>query len=529
MYNLIEIVYSTSSTEKLLFDAKELVFDLTCKLKYHKAVEKRKSSIEDNFITGLMNTIRKIINHEPSMKEVLGIEQGLLNELFFNCLFPSISTSIEDLPIMVRLGSQEKDVDAQKCKLKASRTSAYKLIAALCKKNMKCQSNLVQECLEPLCRSIQPHKIWDITPSSESRSYYGYAGIVNLGCICYMVAMIQQFYTIPSFRYALLNADDKNPYSCEPGKIDDNVLHQLQRIFAFLEITERQAYNPRKFCHAFKDFNGNPTNTSIQQDAHEFLNTLFDRLDNSLKATPEKYLLKSVFGGKACNIIICKGGCGTVRKSYEDFYNVSATIKGSESLYESLNQYVSADSISDWFCEACQKKVEAQRRTCLHELPNVLIVQLQRIVFDFDSLMNEKINTRLEFPDMLNIEPYTLEGLESRNCFTDPTSKQDTEVEKDPFHGQDEKYYQYKLVGVVVHNGTADAGHYFSYINTTRKKEESSKQDTWLEFNDSSIRSFEFKKLEKECFGGFSEPSKNSGFASTNEYYNPKKCLYASL
>ena len=28
--------------------------------------------------------------------------------------------------------------------------------------------------------------------------------------------------------------------------------------------------------------------------------------------------------------------------------------------------------------------------------------------------------------------------------------------------------YEYKLVGVNVHHGTADSGHYWSYINTNR-------------------------------------------------------------
>jgi ubiquitin carboxyl-terminal hydrolase 34 len=83
--------------------------------------------------------------------------------------------------------------------------------------------------------------------------------------------------------------------------VDDNVLHQLQKMFGFLELSERQDYNPRDFCFAFKDFDGNPTNTHIQQDAQEFLNMAFDRIENLLKGTKEKYLLQSVFGGKTCN------------------------------------------------------------------------------------------------------------------------------------------------------------------------------------------------------------------------------------
>lgn len=52
--------------------------------------------------------------------------------------------------------------------------------------------------------------------------------------------------------------------------------------------------------------------------------------------------------------------------------------------------------------------------------------------------------------------------------------------------------YEYKLVGVVVHMGTADAGHYISYININRgtKSEDNpewlkTESDKWLEFNDS--------------------------------------------
>lgn len=44
----------------------------------------------------------------------------------------------------------------------------------------------------------------------------------------------------------------------------------------------------------------------------------------------------------------------------------------------------------------------------------MLILHLQRIVFNLDTLSNEKINTRFEFPVELNLEEYTQEGLEWR-------------------------------------------------------------------------------------------------------------------
>ena len=48
--------------------------------------------------------------------------------------------------------------------------------------------------------------------------------------------------------------------------------------------------------------------------------------------------------------------------------------------------------ISDFKCDGCDKKVDITKRTLSAETPNVLIVHLQRILFDFDSLQNEKLN-----------------------------------------------------------------------------------------------------------------------------------------
>jgi len=63
---------------------------------------------------------------------------------------------------------------------------------------------------------------------------------------------------------------------------------------------------------------------------------------------------------------------------------------------------------------------------------------------------------------------------------------------------KDNRYYEYELVGVLVHSGTADGGHYYSFI-----KERGTNK--WFEFNDKTVREFEIKDLAKECFGGSSE------------------------
>ncbi len=73
-------------------------------------------------------------------------------------------------------------------------------------------------------------------------------------------------------------------------KVDDNVFHQLQKMFGYLEHSDRQDYNPEDFCFSFKDMDGNPVRVGEQQDSHEFLNSFFDKIENHLKPTPFRNL-----------------------------------------------------------------------------------------------------------------------------------------------------------------------------------------------------------------------------------------------
>ena len=55
---------------------------------------------------------------------------------------------------------------------------------------------------------------------------------------------------------------------------------------SFLELSERQDYNPREFCFSYKDFDNMPTNVREQKDTQEFLNVVIDRLEFQIKGTP---------------------------------------------------------------------------------------------------------------------------------------------------------------------------------------------------------------------------------------------------
>jgi len=52
----------------------------------------------------------------------------------------------------------------------------------------------------PLVADVERPKKWRHLPSSKGRVEQ-HVGIVNLGCICYMISMLQQFFMVPQFRY----------------------------------------------------------------------------------------------------------------------------------------------------------------------------------------------------------------------------------------------------------------------------------------------------------------------------------------
>lgn len=78
-------------------------------------------------------------------------------------------------------------------------------------------------------------------------------------------------------------------------------------MFMNLEYSEKRYYNPKPFCHAFKDYEGNPTNVAEQMDIDEYSNILFDRLEHQLMKTQYSTLIKDMFGGVFANEIVCKG------------------------------------------------------------------------------------------------------------------------------------------------------------------------------------------------------------------------------
>jgi hypothetical protein len=195
-----------------------------------------------------------------------------------------------------------------------------------------------------------------------------------------------------------------------------------------------------------------------------------------------------------------------------------------------LKLLVAGEVISDYTCSGCNKKVDIVKTQAIKQLPNTLIVHLTRIYFDMDKMGNIKLNDRFEFPNTLNLQEFMLpQVLKTFQKQKKPEAPQNPESQRmeteegweepppqaEPKHLEEEPEvinpydYEYKLVGVVIHMGNADAGHYISYVNLDRDSDSAVNTEQWLqtdkqnwvEFNDNLVKKFDFSQLAFKCFG----------------------------
>ena len=136
----------------------------------------------------------------------------------------------------------------------------------------------------------------------------------------------------------------------------------------------------------------------------------------------------------------------------------------------------------------CAVKSVGIRRTCfdINKLPKCLIIHLKRFVTDMVTGDLVKVQDKLEFPNKLDMAPFTVQVLDAKSG-----------VKPKPRH--------YNLKGVIVHDGDLNTGHYFSYIQDRETHR-------WYHFDDENVIPFDPGRIEDECFGGGKGRKKRSAY-----------------
>ncbi|KAL5107250.1 putative ubiquitin carboxyl-terminal hydrolase FAF-Y [Taenia crassiceps] len=363
----------------------------------------------------------------------------------------------------------------------------------------------------------------------------GFVGLKNAGATCYMNAVLQQLFAILPIRNAILSAPVSDtlqkagvniaslyslyapPLSSKEGFDASQLsnlctLFSLQDMFAFLAYTQRAYYEPGLFLRHFK-LCGEQVDRSEQHDAQEFFGCLVDTVDEAMRICGMPKAIENVIGGTFEDQKICID-CPHRYQREESFLVISVDIQNRSTLCESLEEYVKSELLEGddaYHCDHCDKKVAARKRTCIKRLPHILAVHLKRFSFDWERHIAIKNNDRFSFPFELDMAPYTVEGLASRDqvpfvsesggaCDSCPASPGATEAEAP------RQPTRYALRGVVVHRGQAGAGHYYSFI--LHHNQETGKSQ-WYKYDDTRVTevladSPAFEQME--WFGGRHTP-----------------------
>lgn len=309
--------------------------------------------------------------------------------------------------------------------------------------------------------------------SKAIRAPCGYAGIKNLSNTCYFGSLLAQLYMNIDFRRFVLGTHGSGH--------DRALLFETRKLFGHMQNSLSRCVAPDDLVKTIRTYDEGELDIHNQMDVDEFYNLWNDRLEGQFLNNAERNQFRSFYGGQLVQQVASKE-CQHISERLEPFSAIQCDIKGKSSLQESLLTYVGGeimDGENKYNCSQCDRHVDAVKRTCLKVIPDNLIFHLKRFDYNVRQMQRSKINDRFAFPEKIDMRPYTIEYLSNSP------------------EGKDEDIFE--LVGVLVHSGTAESGHYYSYA---RERPSSSDSPAWMEFNDEVVTPWDPLQMENACFGG---------------------------
>ncbi|XP_060555692.1 ubiquitin carboxyl-terminal hydrolase 24-like isoform X1 [Ruditapes philippinarum] len=462
---------------------------------------------DNMLLAGHLKLIKTLFTCEGICKEEYG--KALVHDLLHDFLFPASKTMMDSM----NGGTTDLLLSElnPKCNKTESRVAAYELITELANESL---SNLTDVCSQLIEMHHQPNldcaNEWEYLPPVDGRAVCGYVGLRNGGATCYMNSVIQQLFMVPGIPDAVLSTDDEDTD-------EESVYYQIQQVFGNLMDSRLQYHEPEKFWKVFKLW-GDPVNIREQQDAFDFFQALIDQIDEQLKKSGKEEIFKKKFQGIFTDQKICKD-CPHRYEREETFTALNLTVKNA-TLQDSLDQFVKGELLEGdnaYYCEKCGEKRNTIKRMHIKSLPPTLCIHLKRFGYDWEANRALKFDDYFKFPWVLDMEPYTAEGMARRDAETNKETEEPEQQVIDSRSGEtppmeitlsvtpENKQINYELVGVVVHSGQANAGHYYSFIKERRGTVlNNSNKGKWFKFNDTIVEEFEMgdAAVEAECFGG---------------------------
>ncbi|KAL3116045.1 hypothetical protein niasHT_007345 [Heterodera trifolii] len=363
-------------------------------------------------------------------------------------------------------------------------------------------------------------------PELLDENGHRYVGLFNQAMTCYLNSLIQTLYMTPEFRNKVYSWKFVDTATDEDNK---NIPYQLQRLFLLLQTSEKASLETKELTTSF----GWVSNEAFEQhDVQELCRIMFDALEQRWRKTEnDESAVHKLYKGTMEDYVKCLR-CKKENVRKDDFLDLSLAVRpfGASESFKSIEEALSAfikpeilNGNNQYQCEVCASRQDAEKGLRIVEFPYLLTIQLKRFDFDYAALHRIKLNDRVTFPDYLDVNDFVY----SPSASTQPkpsyaemakkppeqepsvhpstngqcTSATADEVAADCPNGEgpsghrlvDEKTrsehiaqllkrgkYIYELFSIMVHQGSASAGHYFAYIKNLD-------QNKWFCFNDSSV------------------------------------------
>ncbi|XP_029160732.1 ubiquitin carboxyl-terminal hydrolase 47 isoform X2 [Nylanderia fulva] len=423
--------------------------------------------------------------------------------------------------------------------------------------------------------ALQPH-VWgkeDIVREDVREDVRdGYVGLVNQAMTCYLNSLLQALYMTPEFRNALYNWEYVDSSEKDEAL---SIPYQLQKLFLNLQTSTKSAVETTSLT---KSFGWDSTEAWQQHDIQELCRVMFDALEQKFKNTEQADLINRLYEGKMIDYVKCLE-CGTEKSREDTFLDIPLPVRpfGSNIAYNSVEeairafvQYETLEGTNQYHCEKCNKKCDAHKGLKFTKFPYLLTLHLKRFDFDYKTFHRIKLNDKVTFPDILNLNSFissttsqespggeediglgikcddsstTDSGTLDDDCAPCDNSlsnsnhsanhDQDDDEGIDMSNGpstssctthnhENEKNrgtymlgkgpYMYELFSIMIHSGSASGGHYYAYIKDFRTQE-------WLCFNDQSVTQITHDDIQKTYGGGPSRAYYSGAYSSSTNAY----------
>jgi hypothetical protein len=222
---------------------------------------------------------------------------------------------------------------------------------------------------------------------------------------------------------------------------------ELRKVFALLLAREFPVLELDDFIGTFT-MHGQPINPREQQDAMEFMQIILDLPDGVLQ--PFHATLIHKYRGVEIPFS---------SEVSEPVFPLSLSLGNVTTLNAALDALAIEEIIPNYVVDTMGQQTTVRHTVELGNLPDILFIQLDR--FHYDAGKREKICKRFEFPLQLEL----------KRC-------------------------SYRLVGVLLHFGTAEIGHFYTI----------GFNGEWYNFNDADVFRYAITGLPLEAFGRDDDP-----------------------